>query len=1499
MDIGHEDDGHHIDNENAIHHPPDDLKCSQTHQLFKDPVIISSGRTYERDAIDLWLQNNSTDPCTKEELVIKELRIPNHDKRAQVAKWMETVAGHKHGNAPHHSEPKPAVFGPTEEDVHSKLGDDEANPSLKCPISYMYMRDPVILTYTSPDGKDYTGGHTYEKVEIMKSLEHNPHRDPTGSTRISPGTSKLTPNWNIRKIIQDLLDRHPNFIPDGWNTNKMAKPYLPKSLIDCVKNADINIIDDYLELYPDELNKPDYDGTTPIGKAIYDFIYFDSIERKRISKQIFDFLIQKGADVSILHKGKSLVKLCVENVTSPSRVLVRTKAMMQLVKEMQEEMLRTLIERNAITTHIDSTNMPALQLTVLNQDFHLSDLLYDTIDFDIIGAWGAYDAARCLGQAIVECVAQPMSEKGVKFTKKLVTKLINNWASDNFSDLPRGNIDHLQNMYYGAIAQSCKNGYLEMAQYLINEYLIKEYKDAGYYWSKERRVRDLLLRCLLKTIMEMCCGTCQLDVNIESDEYVMRTAYLINKYKELIKDNPGDESEYGSLQLLDFIMGFSFRYIAFSVPESGLMNMLLDNLGNFRIFHCTANPELPTSLRHLWGYASVFDRAKEFSDGFELRLRLIDHSTLYGCIRSGKIEVASRLLFDYYLPNKVPYEDAAYCLLAIEDTFNVPGRKLVKTIIEHASFKFDEMMDQHTLLTKAVDSSLDTTCVKMLIDKLVNSEPDKQKVAACLNKLDNRNKSPLDSCQSPTIAEHLLKNGARPRKLIKKEDTNSILLAITKPLGLFLVNTMINATDPDDSEMGQYLMRALRRGKVLIAELLLERGARLENIKDFAWFFSKMKNLPPPKFIYKMFILHEEQFHGVPPPMIYMDNSEQKFKSGTILHYLIHNMELIKGFEDKTINFWCKYIEVSKTCTLRIDGKEKKLSLLELACECIGKNFEVAEKVVNALIENGACVLPKKSDIQPVRVAAYNYMKAFTLNPPNICVITKLLDHIKTVRNRDKEQYFDMAFAAEVSSGENSLLLDALAHDVLHDEKRLTLSVNLLHGYYKYMANSIRDCLMSRRKSSLNCRRYWINQIDQCLSISCSWVAKEIMDVIIGDWGSNKKIIFKKAIKASIINCDKDMFNFLMDSNNDWDDFKDDDILKTCIDEIANRCKPDESNMLMQTFLPRILDVIKTFPANALHAIFGEKKENPAIQLNIQKILLKEIDVDIDSKMGNRTILFEHIRRPESELDIQCIETILHHGAKIDILCGDGIWYDSIQLQTTPLHLAVKRCVKKTDNYKSNLPLKALKTLLKSKVPFDINVLNGNGNTPLHFAQNVPVAQLLLKAGANPTIKNKAGHTPSQFWGNVGEEFSEDCCLESLHHSRHKPRLKNIKETQDYLKKEEERYQNKEAEEVVVAKRNKRKRAHTASADIPEKKRRSADNDDDNNGDDTSPASPEVESSGESQGDGLGSDSDDSDIDLDIDIDIDLDDDDDDDDLDDDDDDDDDIIDIDIDDIEL
>ncbi|XP_009629379.1 U-box domain-containing protein 13-like [Nicotiana tomentosiformis] len=68
---------------------PDDFRCPISLELMKDPVIVSSGQTYERSSIEKWLEaGHSTCPKTQQVLTSNTL-TPNYVLRSLIAQWCE------------------------------------------------------------------------------------------------------------------------------------------------------------------------------------------------------------------------------------------------------------------------------------------------------------------------------------------------------------------------------------------------------------------------------------------------------------------------------------------------------------------------------------------------------------------------------------------------------------------------------------------------------------------------------------------------------------------------------------------------------------------------------------------------------------------------------------------------------------------------------------------------------------------------------------------------------------------------------------------------------------------------------------------------------------------------------------------------------------------------------------------------------------------------------------------------------------------------------------------------------------------------------------------------------------------------------------------------------------------------------------------------------------------------------------------------------------------
>ena len=68
--------------------PPDDFVCPITQELMVDPCFAADGHTYERHAIERWLQTKSTSPMSGCALTLTAV-FPNHLLRRQICEWQE------------------------------------------------------------------------------------------------------------------------------------------------------------------------------------------------------------------------------------------------------------------------------------------------------------------------------------------------------------------------------------------------------------------------------------------------------------------------------------------------------------------------------------------------------------------------------------------------------------------------------------------------------------------------------------------------------------------------------------------------------------------------------------------------------------------------------------------------------------------------------------------------------------------------------------------------------------------------------------------------------------------------------------------------------------------------------------------------------------------------------------------------------------------------------------------------------------------------------------------------------------------------------------------------------------------------------------------------------------------------------------------------------------------------------------------------------------------
>jgi len=147
----------------------DALTCPISLEIFHDPVIVSSGRTYEREYITKIINDKCVDPLTRQSLkkniIIKNYLINNIKKEFN--------------------------FGINfNENVFNKIIE-----LLKCPLSHKIFHEP----YIAPIGNS---GMTYERSYIEEYI-YNKKNDPTFNVPIK---GELIKNYVIKDMVDSLIE---------------------------------------------------------------------------------------------------------------------------------------------------------------------------------------------------------------------------------------------------------------------------------------------------------------------------------------------------------------------------------------------------------------------------------------------------------------------------------------------------------------------------------------------------------------------------------------------------------------------------------------------------------------------------------------------------------------------------------------------------------------------------------------------------------------------------------------------------------------------------------------------------------------------------------------------------------------------------------------------------------------------------------------------------------------------------------------------------------------------------------------------------------------------------------------------------------------------------------------------------------------------------------------------------------------------------------------------
>ena len=79
---------------------PEEFTCIITHKLMRDAVVDSEGNSYDKYAIEEWLEKNATSPHTRAPLRKAQL-APNRVLRGMIEKWRKAHPAHEESAAPH------------------------------------------------------------------------------------------------------------------------------------------------------------------------------------------------------------------------------------------------------------------------------------------------------------------------------------------------------------------------------------------------------------------------------------------------------------------------------------------------------------------------------------------------------------------------------------------------------------------------------------------------------------------------------------------------------------------------------------------------------------------------------------------------------------------------------------------------------------------------------------------------------------------------------------------------------------------------------------------------------------------------------------------------------------------------------------------------------------------------------------------------------------------------------------------------------------------------------------------------------------------------------------------------------------------------------------------------------------------------------------------------------------------------------------------------------
>lgn len=138
LDIAMGDSGNTSPKSGERHNtPPKDFVCPITCNIFDDPVTLETGQTYERSAIQEWLdRGNSTCPITGQKLQNTQLPKTNYVLKRLIASWLEENPNFVSDKTLDEAHPVAVLTSPV--GVISQASNDRSMKEVRRAISSLY-----------------------------------------------------------------------------------------------------------------------------------------------------------------------------------------------------------------------------------------------------------------------------------------------------------------------------------------------------------------------------------------------------------------------------------------------------------------------------------------------------------------------------------------------------------------------------------------------------------------------------------------------------------------------------------------------------------------------------------------------------------------------------------------------------------------------------------------------------------------------------------------------------------------------------------------------------------------------------------------------------------------------------------------------------------------------------------------------------------------------------------------------------------------------------------------------------------------------------------------------------------------------------------------------------------------------------------------------------------------------------------------------------------------